>query len=223
MEEEATHKREYEQIISEEEAYWRQRSRINWLQQGDQNTKFFHAVANQRRNTNWITQLHHEGSTVTEPTQISDIISRYFTDLFGREREVRYKTSWERLFIHKREVELNNLKEPFREEEIRRAINELGTDKAPGLDGFPMTFYKQGWNVIKEDMLRLFEDFFQGAANMERLNWAHILLIPKNEAPENIKDYRPISLINCSVKIISKVLANRLKGRSLKRRLFKIE
>lgn len=52
--------------------------------------------------------------------------------------------------------------------------------------------------------------FFSGHANLERINWASIALIPKVSSLETTVYYRPISLINSSLKILSKVLANRL-------------
>ncbi|XP_039146809.1 uncharacterized protein LOC120284053 [Dioscorea cayenensis subsp. rotundata] len=59
-------------------------------------------------------------------------------------------------------------------------------------------------------MIKLCKDFYNHSANLERINWANIVLIPKNEAPVSVSDYRPISLINAPLKIISKILATRL-------------
>lgn len=55
------------------------------------------------------------------------------------------------------------------------------------------------------------KDFYFGRANLERINWANIALIPKVDSPASPGDYRPISLIDSSLKIISKLLANRLR------------
>lgn len=44
------------------------------------------------------------------------------------------------------------------------------------------------------------------------MNFTHVVLIPKTKDPSKMTDLRPISLCNVSYKIISKVLANRLKG-----------
>lgn len=49
-----------------------------------------------------------------------------------------------------------------------------------------------------------------GRANLERINWANIALIPKVVSPDSPRDYRPISLINSSLKIVSMLLATRL-------------
>lgn len=53
-------------------------------------------------------------------------------------------------------------------------------------------------------------DFSSGIKNLERINWASFALIPKAGGPEGPEDYHPISLINSTVKIISKLLAIRL-------------
>lgn len=73
-----------------------------------------------------------------------------------------------------------------------------------------MFFFKQFWETIKDDIFILCDDFYAGKANLERINWANIALIPKVESPESPGDYMPISLINSSLKIISKLLATRL-------------
>lgn len=102
----------------------------------------------------------------------------------------------------------------FTREEIKSAVFSLGCDKTPSPDGFPMHFFKLFWETIKEDIFQLFDDFYWGKANLERINLANIELIPKVESPESPSDYRPISLINSTLKIISKLLATRL-GRVL--------
>ena len=56
------------------------------------------------------------------------------------------------------------------------------------------------------------EDFRSGRCNMDRLNKAYIILLPKVEGAEQIGDFRPISLSNSIYLIIAKVLANRLRS-----------
>lgn len=71
-------------------------------------------------------------------------------------------------------------------------------------------FFKQFWNTVKMDLFHLCADFYDGRANLERINWANIVLIPKVASPEGPGDFRPISLINSTLKILSKLLASRL-------------
>lgn len=106
-------------------------------------------------------------------------------------------------------TDLEDLDEDITEEEVKRAILELVQDKAPGPDGSPIFFYKRYWETIRTDFMKLIQEINQGTTRLDRLNYACIVLIPK-EGAERISQYRSISLLNCLVKIILKVLACRL-------------
>jgi retron-type reverse transcriptase len=87
----------------------------------------------------------------------------------------------------------------------------MPVDKAPGLDGFNGQFLKSSWHIIKHDIYKLCDDFYEGNLDLESINMGHITLIPKVPTPESINDYRPITLLNCVLKIITKLLADRLQ------------
>lgn len=59
-------------------------------------------------------------------------------------------------------------------------------------------------------MVNLCKDFHNHSTNLERINWVNIVLLPKSDAPVAVADYRPISLINAPLRIISKILSSRL-------------
>lgn len=71
------------------------------------------------------------------------------------------------------------LEQDFTEEEIHRAVISLGSYKAPGLDGFTAEFLKKSWNIIKSDILVLFQDFFKNGIINSALNETYISLIPE--------------------------------------------
>jgi len=74
---------ELQQVWQREEQYWAQRSRINWLQWGDRNTKFFHATTLQRRQRNQINILRDAHQQwVRDPGQIKDMTTNYFSQLY---------------------------------------------------------------------------------------------------------------------------------------------
>jgi hypothetical protein len=90
-------------------------------------------------------------------------------------------------------------------------ITELPTDKAPGPDGFNGLFIKKCWPIIKRDFYAMFQAFYHCQINMRCLNGSFITLVPKNNTPATVNDYRPISLPGGPVKLITKLLANRVQ------------
>ena len=74
-----------------------------------------------------------------------------------------------------------------------------------------MAFYHHCWRVVAKDILTVFEKFFQHCKFEKSLNATFIALIPKKNVASNIRDFRPISLVGSLYKILSNVLANRLK------------
>ena len=103
------------------------------------------------------------------------------------------------------------LERKFEREAILQVVSELEGDKAPGSDGFTMAFYHYCWRVVEKDVLAVFEEFFQHCKFEKSVNATFIALIPKNNDVSNIRDFRPISLVGSVYKILSKVLANRLR------------
>lgn len=91
-------------------------------------------------------------------------------------------------------------------------MKRLPTNKAPGPDGFIGFFMKRCWSVIKYDFYKLRDDFFQGSIILDSINSSFIMLVPKVNNLESMSDYRPISLLNSSVKILTKLLSDRLQN-----------
>ena len=102
------------------------------------------------------------------------------------------------------------LTKPFSEEEVRKTIFDMKDNTAPGPDGFGVIFYKTCWSTIKEVFMEMINDFYLGSLDIARLNYGVITLIPKVTEANNVKQYRPICLLNVSFKIFTKLLADRL-------------
>ncbi|GMJ04909.1 hypothetical protein HRI_004160100 [Hibiscus trionum] len=87
----------------------------------------------------------------------------------------------------------------------------MESSKAPGPDGYSMGIFKKFWSVLKEDMMKFFDNFFKERGWEDGVNHSFITLIPKKLGVESLDDFRPISLVGGIYKILSKVLARRLK------------
>ena len=107
--------------------------------------------------------------------------------------------------------DLRGLETPFDKIEIDQVIAELPNNKSPGLDVFNNEFLKGCWPLIADDFYRLCHDFCNNNICLRSLNSSYITLIPKKEGPTTASYYRPISLLNSSLKLLTKVLANRLQ------------
>ncbi|XP_071700669.1 uncharacterized protein [Rutidosis leptorrhynchoides] len=107
--------------------------------------------------------------------------------------------------------EANDLEAPISEAEVFEAIQDCGSSKAPGPDGFNLGFFKKFWDIIKEDVLNAITWFWEKGEFLKGCNASFVTLIPKKRDPITISDYRPISLIGSFYKIVAKILSNRLR------------
>lgn len=117
-------------------------------------------------------------------------------------------------FLGLEELDLSGLEAIFTEEEVWNVIKEIPPDRAPGPDGFIGIFYHKAWQIIKHDiMAALLKLYMGGDRGFDKLNKAHIVLIPKKADAAEVWDYRPISLPHSFSKLFSNVLANRARSR----------
>ena len=82
----------------------------------------------------------------------------------------------------------------------------MAPNRAPGPDNILAEFYQACWEIVKDDIMALFEHFHQGKLDVQRLNYGIITLLPKTSGAEKIQQYRPICLLRCPYKLITKVL-----------------
>lgn len=95
--------------------------------------------------------------------------------------------------------------------EIQNIVKHLPSDKSTGPDGFNTDFFKKCWNIMSSDILDLWKAFYSGSLCTRSINGSYITLIAKKDNPITVNDYMPVSLLNVSMKIITKLLANRLQ------------
>jgi hypothetical protein len=196
-------------MLEAKRIYWKSRAKIKWAKLGDENTKFFHTVATQQYRRNIITSLKaSDGTDIYNHDNKASIIWSSFKDRLGITEDAPMLMDLSNII---QPHELSHLDNPFTEEEVTNVIKEMPIDKAPGPDGFNGKFFKKCWDLVKEDFMKLVNDFYEGNINLESINTAYITLIPKNNDPQTMNDYRPISLVSLPLKFITKLMANRLQ------------
>jgi hypothetical protein len=191
-------------LLAQEDAYWRQRAKIHWLQNGDSNTKFFHAMASMRKKSNKIWKLQAEsGEVVDRQEELRSVAKAYFDTLFtnntGTSNSILNYVSGK---IN--EQDNNMLLAPFLKEEFRTALFQMNSDKSPGPDGFNPAFYKRFWDICGDEIFRTGVTWLEQGAFPLKVVETNIVLIPKKDNPTSMKDFRPISLCNVLYKLSQK-------------------
>ncbi|OMO87284.1 reverse transcriptase [Corchorus capsularis] len=177
---------EYQQILLQEELLWFQKSRLNWVQQGERNTKFFHLTTMVRRHRNLISALKIDENRVTSPDLLCRHVLDFFSSLFGRQPSLNLMAVYDSFCLKISSDEKQALLSPLRIEE------------------------KQ-WETVKETVFNFVAMAFANQRVDLNVLHAHMVLIPKGNCPTTVKDFRPITLLNTSYKILSKVIVNRLR------------
>jgi hypothetical protein len=191
---------------------WRQRSCTSWLKEGDRNTRFFHSRASHRRRRNSLVVLRLEnGELITDLEQIGSQFMDYYQELFIVAPLEEVEAILEG--IQPRVTDEMNMKLTcqFTELDVTTAMKQMAPLKAPGPDGMPPVFYQSCWHVVGKDVVAAVLSCLNSGKIPTSLNHSYVTLIPKTKSPEKVMEYRPISLCNVVYKLISKVLANRLK------------
>lgn len=84
-------------------------------------------------------------------------------------------------------------------------------NKVPGPNKIPIEFFQVCWEIVRQDIIQLFQDFHTEKVNIRRINYGIISLLPKKSDASTIQQYRPICLLNCIYKLITKALTIRLE------------
>jgi hypothetical protein len=109
--------------------------------------------------------------------------------------------------VYPTQLDLSSLSDPFTMQEIHSARKQIPQDKRPGPDVFGSGFYQDFWNLVSSNIINIFNEFSTGQAQIAWGNRSYIVLIKKKDNACTPDEYRPISLLNLPVKLITKVLA----------------
>ena len=91
--------------------------------------------------------------------------------------------------------------QPFTPEEVEVALFQMGPNKALGEDGFTAGFFQKHWALMKENVTVAVLGFLNGGELPEQINRTVLVLIPKVANPQELTQFRPISLCNVLYKL----------------------
>lgn len=197
------------QLLKRKECLAAQKSRSKWIKEGDTNSKFFHATLKSRRLRNEIQGFLIGDQWIEDVNSVKEEAHNYFSKQFSC-------PTWERpslegiTFKQISAADNHSLTKPFDEAEIKEAVWNCGSSKSPGPDGFNFRFIKEFWDILKAEVCNFIYEFHDTGKFVRGFNPSFVVLLPKNENPLSLKEFRPISLINSMYKILAKILSKRL-------------
>ncbi|KAL5555093.1 hypothetical protein UlMin_037329 [Ulmus minor] len=197
-----------------EERYWKQRSKDMWLKCGERNSKFFHQKASARKSNNTITGLlDNNEKWCDEEEGLAHIIENHFETLFSSSSPSSVDFDQVLASIERKVTpQLNDqLEQAFDAKDVKTAVFQMAPTKSPGADEMSAIFYQKFWPIIGDDITSACLGFTNGELPLGSINETIITLLPKIKNPTRILEFRSISLCNVLYKIISKMLANRMR------------
>ncbi|XP_050207419.1 uncharacterized protein LOC126656837 [Mercurialis annua] len=205
--------KDLEDTLYQEELLWLQKSRYDWIIDGDRNSAFFHKKVKQRRRQNRILMLKDDnGVYIDDQSKLQQMAMDYYKSLFKADIVNNGTDLISGAFPSLNSDVLEKLSKSVSDEDIKQALWDMKPLKAPGPDGLHALFYQSQWGLIGGKVCSFIKSIFNGAPLPAQINQTLLTLIPKCEFPDSIKLFRPISLCNVSYKIITKIIANRLKS-----------
>jgi hypothetical protein len=178
--------------------------------EGDENTRYFHARASQRLRRNHIRALDIDGELIINHAAKAGALHGFYSNLLGRARHTRWGFDLAHLYRGARTVDGPALAAPFKEKEVKAALDGMDRSSAPGPDGLGPSFFRPAWPTVKTAMLHLFNTVHARNAHLGAINRAHVVLLPKSDGMLAPEGYRLVSLQNCSMKTVCKALTSHL-------------
>ncbi|GJX36031.1 RNA-directed DNA polymerase, eukaryota, reverse transcriptase zinc-binding domain protein [Tanacetum coccineum] len=176
---------EYNIARKEEDNMLYQKEKVEWLNEGDRNTSFFHKILKERKHRSKITAICDESGKRYENDEVADQFLKHFKE-----------------FLEKEDKKVSD----------KEALFDIEDDKVPGPDGFTSKFFKETWDTLRNEVCQAVQQFFDTRKLLGEVNATVISLVPKIKTPNKVSDYRPIACCNVIYKCISKILTNKMKS-----------
>ena len=156
---------------------------MQWIKEGEINTRFFDKSTMEHRAHNRITKLiDPQGKELNTQKEMEFVLVQHFQSI--AEETIADKSQFIKSFnqhIPKLVTKEDNynINKPVTEEQVYEVIKDMNNGKALGPDGFNVDFFKTCWEIVKHDILDVVEDSRKSITVLRVLNESLIALIPK--------------------------------------------
>ncbi|GJY14126.1 hypothetical protein Tco_0383435 [Tanacetum coccineum] len=151
--------KELQDIISMDSEEVAQKAKVRWAIEGDENSKYFHGILNNKRSQLAIRGVLVNVDWIVEPKDVKNEFLNHFSSQF--DRHVSHRICLADVFNNQLSLEQQvDLERTISKEEIKRAVWDCGTNKSPGLDGFTFEFFRRYWKIFEKDIVVAVTEFF---------------------------------------------------------------
>lgn len=188
------------------------RLRTKFYESGEKTGRLLARQLKQQYNLNNISMIKKDNQVVTSSNEINLIFKSFYQDLytsagmFDEEVETFFSGLQLPTLTSEQKAKLDA---PITEEEVRAAISSMKNGKSPGLDGFPIEYYKKYIDILTPVLHKVYIEALEIGSLPCTFNDALISLIPEKDRDISVPpNYRPVSLLGVDCKILTKVLAS---------------
>ncbi|GJX70764.1 hypothetical protein Tco_0307935 [Tanacetum coccineum] len=135
------------------------KAKVRWSIEGDENSKYFDGVLNNKRSQLSIRGILDKGDWIDDPSIVKMKFLEHFSNHFSKPDSNRLKPEFPfpNQISH---VQVSDLEREVSYNEIKSAVWECGTNKSPGLDDFTFEFFRKFWSIIDKDVVAAVRVFF---------------------------------------------------------------
>ena len=175
---------------------------------------FFRKVKENLNQRNFIGLYDTQGTVKSDNKDMKDVVYMYYSDLYSKEPmcETLQADLLSRDSHRLTETEKQQCEGLLSNAECKKAIFQMRTGRTPGSDGLPAEFYQTFWEFMGDDITDALNAVHIHGELSESQRLALITLLFKKNDIRDLGNWRPISLLNVDLKLISKCLSNRLRN-----------
>lgn len=195
------------------------RAGARWIEDGEKPTNYFCNLEKSNFVNKTVSKLiSQDGNEIIDQKQILTEIKNFYENLYKSREKSLEDANLNEIFEDQEipilsDEDRNRIDQDITKAEILEVLKKSKNNKSPGIDGFSTEVFKFFWTDLGDFIFRSFKNSFTRGELSQSQKLGIISILPMGNKPrEFLKNWRPISLLNVTYKILSGVIANRFKS-----------
>ena len=190
------------------------RAKAKYVLEGEKCTGYFLGLEKRKQCRTYIHEIKKREGVVTEDyVEILERVQEFYEELYtrGGVDEGKIEEVLDSVVCGLSEADRSFCDREINEKEVMEAIEGLNSGKSPGSDGIGIEWYKVYKHDVSPILVEVFREMERTGVVQDRMVEGVITILYKKGSKLDLENYRPISLLNVDYKILTRILANRMK------------